>query len=89
MWKWAHEKFLLLIRRCSNVLASEGIIPKRRNLSATEPTSRSASANVYVVSLFALRRGLKSRSRKLLRVFLTPMKFMELIVHGRVELDPI
>jgi len=52
-------------------------------------TSCNASANVYGRSLFALSKGSNNRSRKLRLVFLPPMKCMELIVTGKVELVPI
>jgi len=64
-------------------------LPKRRSLSATEPTSRKASERVYGLSRFALRRGLNSRSRKERRVCFEPMRWIEEMVTGRVELLPI
>ena len=63
--------------------------PNRWSLVATPPTSAKASANVYGLSLLALRRGLNSRSRKERRVWTPPMSLMEEMVTGSVELMPI
>jgi len=64
-------------------------VPKRDNLFAATPTSFNASTRVYGLSLFALRRGLKTPSRNDRRVNLLPMRLMELMVVGSVELSPI
>lgn len=63
--------------------------PNLRSLSALLPASCKASCRVYGRSLFALSIGAKSRSRKLLRVFVAPMTRMDEIVTGRVELEDI
>jgi hypothetical protein len=66
-----------------------GEVPNLWSLLATLPISFNASANVYGLSLFALRRGLKSRSRNERRVWATPISRMEEMVTGSVELMPI
>jgi hypothetical protein len=66
-----------------------GEVPNLWSLLATLPTSFNASANVYGLSLFALRRGLKSRSRNERRVWVPPISRMEEMVTGSVELMPI
>lgn len=64
------------------------VLPKRCSFVATLPTSCNASDNVYGLSRFALNRGSNNRSKKLRLVFFPPIKCMELMVTGNVELLP-